>query len=102
VTRAAPTPASTQICQVTDNGATFYLYVTSPSAHNFKACSGGTPYSGTIDQLQSSGSGIARLCVLDNATQAGAVVAVYSDSLHGDAKAAQAYCRTNGGGGDQG
>jgi hypothetical protein len=101
VTRPATTSASTQICQVTDNGGTFYLYVTSSSVHTFKACSGGTPYSGTIDQLQSSGSGMDRRCVLDGTTQAGVIVAVYSDTMHGNAKAAQAYCRANSGG-DQG
>jgi hypothetical protein len=97
VTRAPTTSATSEICRLTDNGSTFYLYVTSAAAHNFKACAGGTPYSGTLGQLLSSGSGMDRRCVLDHA-QTGANLTVYSDTVHGDIKAAQAYCRANGGG----
>jgi hypothetical protein len=98
VTRSPITPASSEICRVTGNGSTYYLYVTSAAAHNFKACTGGTPYSGSLDQLLSSGFGMDRRCVVDSTAQTGATVAVYSDTAHGDIKAAQAYCRANGGG----
>lgn len=100
VNRPPTTRASSEICRVTDSGSTIYLYVTS-ATHNFRACTGGTPYTGTLDQLLSSGSGIDRRCVVDGTAQTAATVAVYSDSMHGDMKAAQAFCRTNGGG-DQG
>jgi hypothetical protein len=101
-TSSAPTTAtlpSTEICKVAYNGGTIYLYVTSATAHNFKACAGGTPYAGTIDQLLSSASGIDRRCILgsDYTTQNKAAVAVYSDTARGDMKAAQRFCNANGG-----
>ena len=93
------TPASTEICRVAYSGGTIYLYVTSATAHNFKACDGGTPYAGTIDQLLSSGSGIDRRCILgsDYTSQNRAALAVYSDTARGDMKAAQRFCNANGG-----
>ena len=98
---SAATLSSTEICQVSYNGATIYLYVTSATAHNFKACVGGTKYAGTIDQLVSSGSGIDRRCDLgsDYNAQNNAAVAVYSDTARGDMKAAQRFCNANGGNG---
>jgi hypothetical protein len=103
---SAPSTATlpgTEICQVAYNGGTIYLYVTSATAHNFKVCAGGTPYAGTIDQLTSSGAGIDLRCDLgsDYTAQNNAAVAVYSDTGHGDMKAAQRFCSASGGN-DQG
>ncbi len=100
---SAATLSSTEICQVSYNGATIYLYVTSATAHNFKACAGGRTYAGTIDQLVSAGSGIDHRCDLGSAytAQNNATVAVYSDTAHGDMKAAQRFCNASGGN-DQG
>jgi hypothetical protein len=100
---SAATLPTTEICQVAYNGGTIYLYVTSATAHNFKACDGGTPYAGTIDQLVSSGSGINRQCDLGSGytAQNNAAVAVYSDAAHGDMKAAQRFCSASAGN-DQG
>jgi hypothetical protein len=98
---SAATLSSAEICQVDYNGGTIYLYVTSATAHNFKACAGGTPYTGSIDQLVSSGSGIDHRCDLgsDYTAQNNAAVAVYSDTAHGDMKAAQRFCSASGGNG---
>jgi hypothetical protein len=95
--------SNTEICQIGYNGGTIYLYVTSATAHNFKACAGGTPYAGTIGQLVSSGSGIDHRCDLgsDYTAQNNAAVAVYSDTAHGNMKAAQRFCSASGGS-DQG
>jgi hypothetical protein len=103
-TRSTAAPASTQICRLSEHGGTFYLYVTSAAAHNFKACAGGVPYVGTIDQLLSSGSGMDRRCILDpeHNAQNDASVAVYSDSMRADLSAARAFCHANGGNGGDG
>lgn len=90
-------PAGTQICGLTNNGGSFYLYVSSATAHNFAACAGGTRYGGTIDQLMSSG--VERRCTLgaDHGTRNQAIVSVYSGAARADRAAARAFCSTNGG-----
>ena len=111
---ASPTPAETPstepassasstgtaICQVGANGGTFYLYVTGATADTFTGCSGGTPYAGTIDDLQSSTPGMDHRCDLggDHARGSGAVVAVYSDTSRADMRAARRFCDAYAGG----
>jgi cell division septation protein DedD len=99
---SSPTPAAPpdrEICQVTDHGGSYYLYVTSAQAHNFQACAGAKTYNGTIDQLVLSNSTMDRRCILGDAYTAAhqAIVGVYSDTRSADLAAAQQFCAANGG-----
>ena len=82
-----------------EGGGSYYLLVTSTTEHDFRACDGATPYSGTTDTLLTI-PGMGRTCVLDSSTsvaQYHAVVAVYSDASGSDDQIAQAFCASNGG-----
>jgi hypothetical protein len=114
-TAASPTPAetpsaapassalltATAICQVGANGGTFYLYATGATSETFTGCAGGTPYTGTIDDLLSSTPGIDHRCDIagDRVRLSGAVVAVYRDTTRADMRAARRFCDAYGGGG---
>lgn len=86
------------ICQLDVDGGTFYLLLTSASDHNFSACKGATPYSGTIDQLLTANHGVDRRCFLNNAFIAkwDASGGVYSDTKKADLAAERDYCSANG------
>ena len=96
-TAQTPDPLGNEICTVTDGSATYYLAVTSMTAHNLSLCNGSPRYRGTIDDLLTI-TGMDRRCYNDVASEAQlqAVVAVYSDSAPGNAKAANAFCRKMG------
>jgi hypothetical protein len=98
---AAPAPSSLpprEICRFTENGGTYYRLVTSATDHDFRACTGGTPYPGTLDDLFGVPN-MDRRCILgDQATvEYNALVAVYSDTTTPNLAAARAYCKAHGG-----
>lgn len=83
-----------KICKIDDGNGTYYLNISSATAHNFTAC--GTPpalYSGTIDDLLRL-PGMDRRCMSGNAdvAQEQADIGVYSDTKQADLAAAKAFC----------
>jgi hypothetical protein len=96
---ATPTGPDQEICQVIENGSTYYLLVTSATDHNFKACAGDKLFAGTLDDLFNSAAGMDRRCILGNAAtvEFDALVAAYSDTKKADMAAARAFCTANGG-----
>lgn len=108
-TSAAPATAfdgasGIRICSQIDGRAaggkgTYYLLVTSQTEHDFRACTGGTSYNGTLDDLFKQPD-MDRRCIVgsnDGLARNHALVAVYSDKGKSNLAAARAYCESEGG-----
>lgn len=95
---ASTAPPDRQICRVTDGAGSYYLYVTSATDHDFRACTGAVAYSGTIDGLLNL-PGMDRRCILGAQYTAiyNAIVGVYSDTKTANLAAARRYCVAHGG-----
>jgi hypothetical protein len=106
-TSAAPTTpfegaAGIRVCSQTDGKGTYYLDVTSQTEHDFRVCSGGTTYNGTLDDLFKQ-PGMDRRCIVGSneaLARNHALVGVYSDTGKSNLAAARAYCESEGGSND--
>jgi len=96
---AAPADPDHRLCRLTSDGGTYYVWITSATAHRFDACAGGTVDPRTVDDLLLGTPGMDRRCILGDAyTQAHeAIVGVYSDTKAANLAAARSFCAAGGG-----
>lgn len=95
-TRSTTTPATDpptrRLCRFDDDPGSYYVLVTSATAHDFSLCNGATTVPGTIDDLLTQ-PGMDRRCVITTDT---AIAGVYSDTRAGNLAAARGFCTDAG------